>query len=125
MREIRFRAWDKIEKKMSESFTFSDCYNMGIGEGVRVHQTFYLGWCDIMQFTGLKDKNGKEIYEGDILRSIHNRDVYDDVIVWRDFSWYGKLLNAEPLEMTPLTDFNESKCEIIGNIYENPELLKP
>ena len=66
----------------------------------------------LMQFTGLKDKNGKEIYEGDIVRN-HNEALTIDMVtgvVW-DFR-----------QLAMLEDQRE-EWEIIGNIYENPELL--
>ena len=127
MREIKFRAWDKLNNKMryfkpTETIRFVDFYDPANN------------WSEPMQYTGLKDKNGKEIYEGDIVRH-YNRNV---VVKWgfyvdgpeydedrtENYGWYlktGKIkYDVEPLA-TEKGDSNE--LEVIGNIYENPELL--
>lgn len=82
----------------------------------------------VMQFTGLLDRNGVEIYEGDILghTTAGKKKVVSDVIKWSsepepqedgEFGWYATYLGYSLSE-----EWN--KKEIIGNIYENPELLK-
>ena len=99
MREIKFRAWNGVE--MSEPFDL----NKGDPD------TFPLG-LPLMQYTGLKDKNGKEIYDGDILKN-------EDYNRTRVMEWEN--------DVVPFCfDYYESPgdWEIIGNIYENPELLK-
>jgi len=119
MREIKFRAWDTDIHKMvyEHSSGISDYSNWGI-----------LRYFDeIMQYTGLKDKNGKEIYEGDIIEcdklewykkaflseaEIKEKPPYREVVEW-DF---------ESLSMRE--DDYEYSWTVIGNIYENPELLE-
>ena len=112
MREIKFRAWDKEMKKMFE-----------IMELHWIGRKFEVAGCELMQFTGLLDKNGKEIYEGDILLSPfknHYLVEWDKEAVRFAFIGYGKILVKGHY---PVWQFIKA-YEVIGNIYENPELLK-
>jgi uncharacterized phage protein (TIGR01671 family) len=140
MREIKFRSWDKAKGYMLPSH---DLHKVLIGNGSIVTINYKPrngGWepdepyhltnpqadnCIPMQFTGLHDKNGKEIYEGDVVEQTYwsngakERGVIsyspDARFVWDqhgDQSGYG------------LSGQDADRREIIGNIYENPELLK-
>lgn len=76
------------------------------------------------QFTGLVDKNGREIYEGDIIleklkRSRKDGDLYE--IIFEDCQWFGKDKDGAGTSLSLLNDFHVIK--IIGNIHDNPELL--
>ena len=104
MREIKFRAWDKFDKQWRNDF-------IKLTDGVLeiCHPNM-----DVMQSTGLKDKSGREIYEGDIIK--------DMGLAVRQVFWNEETARFE-------TDRNwlgvDSNCEIIGNIYENHELMTP
>jgi uncharacterized phage protein (TIGR01671 family) len=150
MREIKFRAWDKKNKKMlhvdhgdicscggltyeispiqievDEWFTPTEAkwFEHNNGERPRdpVSEDF-----ELMQYTGLKDKNGKEIYEGDVLREKYGFDgqewnyyvvrfgVSQELRIGFFLEGYGGAATPHVFE----------RAEVIGNIYENPELLK-
>ena len=123
MRERKYRAWDKINKKWYEPI-----FNASQGELFELvinfrgelnkrtlnsfaHESTFLHQYEITDYTGLKDKNGKELYYSDIIKCLYDR--LDGEIELESFEhWRHELcLSSE--------DF-----EIIGNIYENPELLK-
>lgn len=107
MREIKFRAWDKNEKRW---LSFLEVNLAGFRNEISFYQDTSF---ELMQYTGLKDKNGKEIYEGDIMR------VLDEVgQVYYDDNNVCFCIDVE-------RDYNPciGRYEVIGNIYENPELL--
>ena len=99
MREIKFRAWDKSKKKIVDVVMIDFSKNISMVE--------------LMQFTGLYDKNGKEIYEGDIVETPFGIGrVFDRLGCW--FVETQKELGY----------FASCDLEVIGNLYENPELLE-
>jgi len=158
MREIKFRAWDKQFETMiyptpvlSEFYMTTSGRIIDIGHGgVEIELS---GRFVLQQYTGLKDKNGKEIYEGDVIQLTAN--AYKDLELKRklarkghrseviyqegEFVWYEGNFFYGLNQLIPKTCDTEIRymfldaincdqkgitCEIIGNIYENPELLK-
>lgn len=139
MREIKFRVFDTRNKKM---ITDGVCYQLSIG----VNGSIKTGISEdiLMQFTGLIDKNGKEVYEGDIIKWKETRfwnkeqeqkgvampRFFKSEVVYDDAEF---LVSSTQEFDTPLCCFFRGedihnpfdyKAEIIGNIYENPELLQ-
>lgn len=110
MREIKFRSWDKEHKVMDfNPIVYKEKYLMRMGNEIWGPDDDYI----LMQYTGLKDANDKEIYEGDVVASQYG---YYFEIVFRDGCWFAG--NSE-VGFSPKGTF-----EVIGNIYENPELLE-
>jgi len=110
-REIKFRAWTG-EEMISPDYISRD------GFAYYKENSIPCKVNTIMQFTGLKDKNGIDIYEGDVL-NCDNEFIF---IKYLGCSFEGHFIKSNKL-LIPIRNNNYSKWEIIGNIYENPELL--
>jgi uncharacterized phage protein (TIGR01671 family) len=132
-REIKFRAWDKEGKKMSlQPFTLEDIFHGG-GDTYAKQLWERNNRLVFMQFTGLLDKNGVEIYEGDIL-------LQKKKYPWRKelekltglyVEWNQNLVSFELIKghsdealVVPFDADDAKLFEIVGNIYQNSELLK-
>ena len=125
MREIKFRAWSSGRKEMAkvESIHFKGNAVYLISKYLRLVAN--LDETELMQFTGQKDMNGKEVFEEDILK-LENRDF--GIVQYNNLNcnYYIQLINYH---FNVAIDFKkvfsyQSKVEIIGNKYENPELLE-
>lgn len=127
MRQIKFRCWDTLDKKMKRVFAldFAEWWvatnyyggEMGVCDGER--NSFENKVTDrhiLMQYTGLNDKNDKEIYEGDVVLLDDDKRTYKVQYLLGGFGIVGR--NSGLYRLT------EFSVEIIGNIYENPELLE-
>ena len=123
MREIKFRAWDKENKKMMKVSSLSlENKEIAVRENGTYH-FFRMKNLELMQYTGLNDKNDKEIYEGDILFFRDENTKY--VVVWQDTAFIIKSIEIRKYsEKMCWLDDTEICCEIVGNIYENKKLLE-
>ncbi len=130
MREIKFRVWDKKKKVMdaAEEISFVSSHDEygdegGLPYSVKIFDGKYYSILppdsfELMQFTGLRDKSGKEIYEGDIINTAF---AHDKQVVWFDKNTATFFLYASAGKTIPL---NRSRpLEVLGNIYERPDLI--
>lgn len=128
----KFRAWDKETKTMLDVSLVDFKKSALVGEHWEFGETNFINFDDVnlMQSTGLKDKNGKEIFEGDI---VTDGDVASDIKYHQTLGFhmigkygfsvpFGQGVDVEYFE--EFADHVSKIFEVIGNIYENPELLE-
>ena len=129
----RYRAWIKTEKRM---FLSDDILDIDYENKEIVTQQVYFEnglpddrdiYCydfdeiELMQSTGLKDKNGKEIFEGDIVKMA--KDVYSEPTYYEVVRHYGGAYRLESKQHGCELWLRHTDCEVVGNVYENKELL--
>lgn len=131
MKEIKFRSYNIPRDYMSyqDEKGWLDHSFLGDNNAHQATTNIYMlnnnDSCALMQYTGLKDKSGKEIYEGDICTD-HNQYNPQDLIIieWRKAGFTGRYHNNNSY-VSYIPDLACKKyLEVIGNIHENPELLK-
>lgn len=124
MREIKFRAWDSVQEVMLpvENIDFrNDLITLNEDDN-SLTDTFEM--ITLMQYTGMKDKNGKEIYEGDIVGHLNMRAeiIFENGSF--EFKWLDKITKKVRRYNEPMFKNTSITFEVIGNIYENKELLE-
>ena len=117
-RPIKFREWDKLSRRMLHTVTLQQLMDEILDVGST--HSWHMGALELMQFTGLLDIDGKEIYEGDIVSrpGTETNEVIVEVVSFEE----GKFVGVS--EKYDTSYLNNNYGEIIGNIYENPELLE-
>jgi len=137
-RPIKFRAWGKKEKKMLviQSLHWGGAL-VQISQTAIIKMDYHMGACaqgdtlkrdqyELMQYTGLTDRNGKEIYEGDIVHYVHpthytERDL--ETVVFEDGMFYAGKHGGSSTAIKPKI-LRGRRLEVIGNVFENLDLLE-
>jgi uncharacterized phage protein (TIGR01671 family) len=117
-RQIEFRAWDKRNKEMVYSSKEDSFY---INTKCALFMYYYTKLNDyyrdyeLDQFTGLLDKNGTKIYEGDVVEYLYSKE---NIIVWDDKRASFKIKTKYDGDSVGITEFNRDEVEVIGNIHK-------
>lgn len=132
MREIKFRAWLKELKQMVEVYEIvftRKGYSIRIkGFEHRHYRTFKQDEIELIQFTGRLDKNKKAIYEGGIVIALGENEETGEDITWKgviEYQEYSFRIKQKGTDYTPnLSNYCIKSLELIGDIFNNPELLE-
>ena len=126
-REIKFRAYHKERKEIFEiaSIDFEE-KKAALSNGIIKLLNVDFKQFELLQYTGLKDKNGKEIYDGDIvLVELSGTSTwYKTVVKIKEGAFIASLIDGEDYIYIFNRGFDSNDFEILGNVYENPELLE-
>ena len=121
-----FRAWDTTNKEMfKDTFSITESGQVVVVEQEDVMcppDYVFVDNLVIMQSTGIKDKNGKEVFEGDIVKMA--KDVYSEPTYYEVVRHRGGAYRLESKQHGCELWLRHTDCEVVGNLYENPELLE-
>ena len=122
----RYRAWDTTNKEMfKDTFSITESGQVVVVEQEDVMcppDYVFVDNLVIMQSTGIKDKNGKEVFEGDIVKMA--KDVYSEPTYYEVVRHRGGAYRLESKQHGCELWLRHTDCEVVGNVYENPELLE-
>lgn len=137
MREIKFRAWDSCNERMVEPRNILKINMSRLNQEpylivylrkwmnpvreIKEVDKCYTNEFELMQYTGLKDKNGKEIYQGDIVKTLYKVGQVKWCNKQGRYNVY--LKNQYGVNEMSFTENMANACELLGNIYENSELI--
>ena len=133
MKEIKFKAWSKELNYLFDvqtiNFSEKTVFELRttLSDGYPIRRTHLFKYIELLQYTGLKDCNDGEIYEGDII-SVHEdgENVFNHEVKYNNCGYWVDV-NGVDFDYTSLTYATEQFCyeyEVIGNVHQNPELLE-
>ncbi len=127
MRDIKFRAWadKKMVDVLSIDFKLKDICVYRFHCDEKYFVVYDINNVNLMQYTGIKDKNGVEIYEGDIVKLSRFNNWLNEVVFDEENASFKLISVDKQFASSYFSNFEDkSKLVVVGNIYENPELLE-